>query len=167
MSVRDRILERFPAMSPMIGAAARFVVDHPNEVVMGSMRALAAKAHVQPATLVRLAQQLGFAGWPELKSAVASDLGLNDERYGDKAKRLTRRSRRTDLAAELFDAHGHNLDLSRAGASASLASASTLLKQARVVHVAGFRGVSFPIAYAVFYGYRLFRSGVVLIDGVG
>ncbi len=166
MSVRDRILERFPAMSPTIRSAARFVVDHPNDVVTGSMRALAAKASVQPATLVRLAQQLGFAGWPGLKTATAADLGLNDERYVDKAKTLKRRGRRTDLAAELFDAHRRNLEATPGRDAASLAAAAALLEAARVVHVAGFRA-SFPIVHALFYGYRLFRGSVVLIDGVG
>ena len=66
MSTQALLLERFPSLSPKLQVAARFVVDHPNEVVTMSMRAIAERAHTQPATLVRLAQQLGFAGWPEL-----------------------------------------------------------------------------------------------------
>jgi DNA-binding MurR/RpiR family transcriptional regulator len=41
-----------------------------------------------------------------------------------------------------------------------------LFSRARTVHVAGFRA-SFPLAYALVYGYRLFRDSVQLIDGGG
>ena len=41
-----------------------------------------------------------------------------------------------------------------------------MLKRARAVHVAGFRA-SFPVAYSLVYGYRLFRNSVHLIDGQG
>jgi len=61
MSARERILERFSSLSPKLQAAARYVVDHPNEVVIQSMRNLAEVAGTKPATLVRLAQQIGFA----------------------------------------------------------------------------------------------------------
>ncbi|STS89941.1 transcriptional regulator RpiR family [Klebsiella variicola] len=40
-----------------------------------SMRAFAAEAGVKPATLLRLAQRLGYRGWSELKSDFIDDLG--------------------------------------------------------------------------------------------
>lgn len=164
MGARERILEQFPALSPKLQAAARFVVDHPNEVVIVSMRTLAEHAGVQPATLVRLAQQLGYGGWPELKSAFAGDLGLHSERYGQRAKNLAVRGREADLAGELFAAQHRNLEVTQARCAGSLVEASRLLKRARTVHVAGFRA-SHPVAYSLFYGYRLFRNSVQLIAG--
>jgi DNA-binding MurR/RpiR family transcriptional regulator len=47
-TARDLILERFPSLSPRLQAAARFIVDHPNEVVIGSMRALAERSGAPP-----------------------------------------------------------------------------------------------------------------------
>jgi hypothetical protein len=44
MDATDLILERFPSLSPTMQHAARFIVDHPNDVVIGSMRALAERA---------------------------------------------------------------------------------------------------------------------------
>ena len=38
MSAKEQILERFDSLSPTLQRAARFVVDNPNEVVIGSMR---------------------------------------------------------------------------------------------------------------------------------
>lgn len=164
MQSTELILERFSTLSPKMQAAARFIVDHPNEVVIASMRALAERAGAHPATLVRLAQQLGYAGWPELKAAFAEDLGLHSERYGQRAKSLAARVHHTDLTSEMFAAQQENLKLTEALCTTSLRAAVKLLQRARSVHVAGFRA-SFPIAYSLVYGYRLFRNSVQLIDG--
>ncbi len=164
MQARDLILERFASLSPTLQAAARFIVDHPNEVVTASMRSLAARATVQPATLVRLAQHLGYAGWPQLKDAFFRDLGLHSERYGERAKHLAARADDSALLGELFLAQRRNLDATEVGVARPLRDAARLIKQARMVHVAGFRA-SFPIAYSLVYGYRLFRNSVQLVDG--
>lgn len=164
MSAKDLILERFPSLSPRLQAAARFVVDHPNEVVTGSMRSLAERAGAQPAALVRLAQQLGFAGWPELKAAFVADMGLQSERYGLRAKKLTVRGRDAGLAHELFSRYQENLEITQTQSGDQLREAARLLKRAKDVHVAGFRA-SHPVAFTFFYGCRLFRNSVHLIDG--
>jgi DNA-binding MurR/RpiR family transcriptional regulator len=164
MTLKDLILDRFSSLSPKLQAAARFVVDHPNEVVIASMRTLAEHAGEQPATLVRLAQQLGYAGWPELKSALAHDLGLHQDGYGQRAKNLAARGRSVDLTGELFVAQHQNLKTIELQGTDSLHHGASLLRRADTVHIAGFRA-SFPIAYALFYGYRLFRNSVQLVDG--
>lgn len=166
MSARDLVLQRFASLSPRLQAAARYIVDHPNEVVIQSMRTLAESAEVQPATFVRLAQQLGYAGWPELKSAFAGELGLHDPRYGQRAKGLAARGLAPGLESELFEVQRRNLDITESGCARSLRNAARLLKRAKAVHVAGFRA-SFPMAYALAYGYRLFRDTVSLVDGQG
>lgn len=164
MKATDLILERFASLSPTLQAAARFIVDHPNEVVISSMRTLAEHAQAQPATFVRLAQQLGFAGWPELKTAFAADMGLHKEGYGQRAQSLAKRGPKSDLLGEMFDVLRRNLDDTQAHSAALLPKAAELLRKAANVHVSGFRASS-PIAYALFYGYRLFRNSVQLIDG--
>ncbi|MDR1936250.1 MAG: SIS domain-containing protein, partial [Candidatus Accumulibacter sp.] len=68
------------------------------------------------------------------------------------------------LSGELFVAQRENLDVTEKKCATVLEEAIGLLKRARSVHVAGFRA-SFPIAYSFFYGYRLFRNSVYLIDG--
>ncbi|MBS0445950.1 MAG: MurR/RpiR family transcriptional regulator [Proteobacteria bacterium] len=164
MSARDLILERFASLSPTMQRAARFVVDHPNDVVIASMRTLAERAGAQPATFVRLAQQLGYAGWPELKNAFADDLGLISGRYAQRAKGLTERGHDASLVGEMFGAQHRNLDATQAQCAPALRDAAKILKRAKVIHVAGFRA-SFPVACTLHYGLRLFRSSVALIDG--
>ncbi len=164
MGVINQILDSFSSLSPKLQAAARFVVDHPSEVVIASMRSVAERAGEQPATLVRLAQQLGYSGWPDLKSALAHDLGLHHDSYGQRAKSLAARGRSAELPGELFVAQHQNLKTTEMQCADSLHQAASLLRRAETVHIAGFRA-SYPIAYALFYGYRLFRNTVQLIDG--
>lgn len=166
MRANDLILARFASLSPKLQQAARFVVDHPNEVVIASMRQIAERAGAQPATLVRLAQHLGYAGWPELKAAFAKDLGLSADDYTRRPQRVLDVSQAggNALLGGLFDAQRRNLELTEAQCARPLREAVEVLRRAKAVHVAGFR-VSFPAAYALFYGYRLFRDSVHLIDG--
>jgi DNA-binding MurR/RpiR family transcriptional regulator len=164
MSARQQILEQFDALTPRMQAAARFIVDHPNEVVIASMRTVAEKAGAQPATLVRLAQQLGYAGWPRLKDAFAAELGLHSETYGQRAKSLAQRGRTQDLAHELFSVQRANLAATESSAGRQLREAARLLAGAQSVHIAGFRA-SHPVAFSLFYGLRLFRDSVFLVDG--
>ena len=163
MSIKERILSHFAALSPTLQSAARFAIDHPNEVVTLSMRTLADNAGVQPASLVRLAQQLGFSGWPEVKAAFIADMGLRSERYSVRARSLSGRGRDARLVGEVFAAQRRNLDATERQVDATLRRAATLLKRARHVHVAGFRA-SYPVACTLVYGYRLFRPGVTLLD---
>jgi DNA-binding MurR/RpiR family transcriptional regulator len=62
------IRARFSELSPQFQMGAGFLLDHPDEVAVSSMRKVAERAQVQPASLVRLSQQLGFPGWNELRN---------------------------------------------------------------------------------------------------
>lgn len=166
MNVKDTIRQRFPTLSPTLQTAARYVLEHPNEVVIASMRSMAVKAGVPPATLVRFAQQLGFAGWPQLKDAFTEALGLGAEQYGQRAKALVDRGADAELTGEMFKVQRRNLDLTEAQSAQSLQRAAQRLAAGTGVHVAGFRA-SFGMAYSLVYEYRLFRNSVYLLDGQG
>ena len=74
------LTEAFPDLPPALQAAARHIIDHPREVGVQSMRALATKTAVHPNAFVRLARQVGFEGYDEMRErfrdfVVADDLG--------------------------------------------------------------------------------------------
>lgn len=164
MNAKEQILSHFPQLTPRLRDAARFIVDHPNDVVTHSMRGLADNAKIMPSTLSRLAQQVGYAGWPELKKTFISDLGLNHNGYSERAKKLTNRSTENGLVNELFVTYVSNLEATQLQIEPKIKIAANILQKAKVVHIAGFRA-SFAIAFSLFYGYRLFRNSVELIDG--
>jgi DNA-binding MurR/RpiR family transcriptional regulator len=166
MGARDQIRQRFNELSPALQQVARYVLDHPNEVVTTSMRNVGTRAQSTPATLVRFAQHLGYAGWPQLKEAFAGDMGLGTETYGGRAKQLIGRAQDRSLTGEMFEVQRRNLEATHQQSEQALQKACALIEKAPAVHAAGFRAC-FPIAFSFVYVYRLFRASVHLVDGQG
>lgn len=164
MALQAQIRERFPALSPALQQVARYLLDHPAAVVTQSMRAVGAQAGSTPATLVRFAQQMGFAGWPALKAALTQEMGLASDAYGARARQLVGRAHEGSLAGEMFEVQQRNLQSTAAHCAQRLARACALIEKAPAVHAAGFRAC-FPIAFSFVYQYRLFRPSVHLLDG--
>ena len=61
------IIEASNSLPAQLKLAARYVLDHPHDVALLSMREQARRANVTPATMTRLAQQLGLEGYDALK----------------------------------------------------------------------------------------------------
>ncbi|MDM0104109.1 MurR/RpiR family transcriptional regulator [Variovorax sp. J22R24] len=166
MGVKEDLRQRYESLSPALQQIAKYVLDHPNDVVTSSMRAVGTRAGGTPATLVRFAQHLGFVGWPQFKEAMTAEMGLGPEAYGERARTLVGRASDQSLVGEMFKVHRLNLEGTERQSAASLQKACALLEKANTVHAAGFRA-SFPIAFSFVYVYRMFRTSVQLIDGQG
>ena len=168
MGVINQLRERFSALSPSLQQVARYVLDHPNEVVTQSMRSVGQHAQVPPTTLVRFAQTCDFAGWNEFKQALTADMGLASDtsaQYGDKARTLMGRTDQ-QLSAEMFAMQRSNLAMTEQHSAPRLAASAKLLEKAPNVHVMGMRAC-FPVAFSLVYVYRLFRQSVHLLEGMG
>ncbi len=70
----ERLAEELEAMSPQLRKAAAFVLDHPGEVGLASVRELAAAADVKPNTLVRLARAVGYEGFEDFRAPFRAEL---------------------------------------------------------------------------------------------
>jgi DNA-binding MurR/RpiR family transcriptional regulator len=158
------IRERFPHFSPQFQKGAAFLLDNPDEVAVFSMRKVAERAHVQPAALVRLAQQLGYPGWSELREVFVSRVRTRPEPLTARAKTLIKGNSGDSLSHRLALAQTQNLATTFSQNAQSVSNAARLLRKSAHVHVAGFRSC-FPVAFGLVYGYRLFRSSVSLISG--
>lgn len=64
ISVIKRIL---PELSPRLKTVAKYIVDHPSDFGLDPIRETARKCGVSTFTLVRMAHQLNFAGFDELR----------------------------------------------------------------------------------------------------
>src|SRR3546814_13283371 len=83
-----RIQRDFTDMTPQFQVGARHLLDFPLDIPVASMRKIAEQAGVQPATLLRLAKSLCYAGWPELKAAFVQSMQKSPKRYADRAREL-------------------------------------------------------------------------------
>jgi DNA-binding MurR/RpiR family transcriptional regulator len=158
------IRARFSELSPQFQMGAAFLLDHPDEVAVSSMRKVAERAQVQPASLVRLSQQLGFPGWNELRDLFVARVRTRPEPLASRARSLVKANAKDVLAHDLLAAQQHNLDVTAAHNARVTVEAARLLRRAPHVHVAGFRSC-YAVAFGLVYGYRLFRSSVSLLTG--
>lgn len=70
----ELLVERFETMPPQLKVAARFVLDHPQDVALMSMREQAHQAGVSHSTMMRLARWLGLDGYEDMRSLYARAL---------------------------------------------------------------------------------------------
>ena len=74
MSVAERISDRGGQLTPAERRIAAVLLDSPQVVAFGTVADLAAAAHAGAATVVRLANKLGYEGFVGLQAAVQRDL---------------------------------------------------------------------------------------------
>ncbi len=161
----DQLRGDFPNLSAQFQGGARYLLDHPRDIAIQSMRKVAANAGVQPATLVRLSQSLGFEGWQGLRELFVTAVREGGSQpYARRARKVVKESGSSRMLAEMIEVQHHNLDALLANNADALQRAADLLSAAPTVHVAGFRSC-FPIAFTFHYIYGLFRSSVRLIRG--
>jgi len=156
--------QRFPDMSPQFQIGARRLIDFPAEVPIQSMRRIAASAGVQPATLVRLAQSLGYEGWDAMRQVFVHGLHPVPRPYAAQARDLIERRHTRSMLGRHATAQAGNLNMLDELNAQALPEATRLLARARHVHIAGFRA-SYAAAHTLHYLYRLFRNPISLIRG--
>jgi len=165
-----RLREAFDTLPPKLKVAARFLIDSPTEVALLSMREQARKANVQPATMTRLAQWLGFAGFDELKALYANALRKDAGSFSSRSVQLLeRRESKGDLGlirdyVETTLAYIENLRTPPL--TDAILAASDCLRSASTIYSAGLRS-AFPVAFQFAYVSSYFSEKVILLDGPG
>jgi DNA-binding MurR/RpiR family transcriptional regulator len=76
-SVRARVEAALAELSRKQQRVARYVLEHPASALFATAGELAKRAEVDPATVVRLAQRLGYAGHTELRDALRAEFALS------------------------------------------------------------------------------------------
>lgn len=88
VSVEELLLEQFESMPPRLQAAARFVLDHPADVALMSMRELARKINVSHTTMARLVTWLGLNSYDDLRVRCIHALRAADTDGSGRIERL-------------------------------------------------------------------------------
>jgi len=169
-SLERRLIEDFEELSPQLQAAGRFLLDHPHEIPLRSMRELSREAKLAPATMTRLARQLGFSGFDELKKIYATEVRRYASGYRNKAIELADTKESEDsisLATAIVEAIAHQVNaLAHPDTTRSLVECARLLSGARTVYCLGQR-LSFPPAYTFQYIHSIAGGSSVLLDAPG
>jgi DNA-binding MurR/RpiR family transcriptional regulator len=165
------ITDQFESLSPQLRLAARFAIDNPDEIAVNSMRNVAAKAGVRPSTMLRLARQLGFAGYDELRDLfrerVKAGAGSTwSGRARDLRKRGPSSSGHALIDRLIADEHDNLQKTFDAETAKSLRQACQIIRSSRLVYVLGLRSL-FPVAFYFHYVCRMFMGKTVLLTGTG
>ena len=163
----DRIVARLPEMTPQVALGARYIVDHPDSMVVSSMREIAGRVGVAPATLLRLARMLGYEDWSGFRDVYVEHFRSSSPHYAEKADALSKRQGVPRLVEEVLRAQTTALQHAAATNPAdTIDAAAKLLSRAPRIFVAAFMSCRAP-GLAFTYICRLFRSNVTLLGNEG
>lgn len=165
----ERIVDVFDGMSAQLQAAARYVLDHPRDVALLSMRVQARQAGVQPATMTRLAKHLGLRGYEELRQLYADAVRDQAPGFAGRADLQARNQKLKGdhaLAAEMLALLSAQIaQLSDPQSLEQLVEAARRLEQARRVYCLGLRSSHSP-AWHLHYVLSLLGVDTVMLDGI-
>jgi DNA-binding MurR/RpiR family transcriptional regulator len=173
-ALRDLISRESERLTPRMRDAACYAIEHPNDLALLPVAALASAAKIAPAAFIRMAKALGFEGYSDLQRlfreplqrAVQPTFKERIRHFGgeqaldrpdDPAELLRAFSRANTLSLEHLQADAAKLPLRQAIA---------LIQNARIVHVLGLRR---SFAVAAYLAYALNRVGqpAVQVTGLG
>lgn len=170
-ALKALIAERAASLPRRLTQIAAFALENPDEIAFGTVSAIAEQAGVQPSTLVRLSQALGYQGFSDMQEVFRSRLRDRILNYGERLEQLRQHAEETSKPNLIFQgfcqasarsiaALGEKLD------PADLDRAVDQLARARTIYLIGLRR-SFPISS--YMAYALGKLGIryELVDGLG
>ena len=162
-----RLIDSFPGLTPELQKAAKYIVEHPEDVGLNSMRTVAGAAGVKPATISRLSKSLGFGGYEELRRPFRDRLRVVHEPGFASALQDLQQRGSDDTHRVFTELRGQEISniertLSDEQFPTLLAAVETLWSSRRV-YVLGLRGAYAP-AFLFHYAFQLFRDRCQLLD---
>jgi DNA-binding MurR/RpiR family transcriptional regulator len=152
--LREKIIAARPQMPKRLAQVAEFSISHPDEVALGTVGSIAAKVGVQPSTLVRFAQTLGFQGFSDLQAVYRQKLRQRWPDYQERISSLRAKAPDdpgSDLLAGFSEAMINSmLRMRETCDAAGFATAAQIVSQADTIYLVGNRR-AFPAASYLAY----------------
>lgn len=161
-ALRALILDRRQSLPKRIAQVAAYALDNPDEIAFGTAASIATSAGVQPSTLIRFAQHLGYDGFTSLQQVFRERLRERTTSYEERltvvrgdADEGTSNRRIVDgflaAASKSLDVMSRNLD------DETLDRAIDILNGAETIYILARRR-SYPVASYI--AYALGKLGV-------
>ena len=171
----ELLRSQYASLSKQLRKIAHFVTDHPHDTALETAQVIARRLDVQPSSLIRFANALGYAGFSEIqelfRDRLRNQLSGQASDYRDRIAELKRSASPNALTPSIVEqfvaANSHALErLSAELDRELLEKAAAALGAASNVFVFGVRR-SFPAATYIFYTLEQLEGRVTLVDGVG
>jgi DNA-binding MurR/RpiR family transcriptional regulator len=170
-ALKARIAERAQSMPKRLTQVAAYALEFPDEIAFGTVASIAQNADVQPSTLVRFSQSLGYQGFSDLQDIFRSRLRDRVLNYEERIEQLREHGHTSSKSTVIFDGFSEAAmksiaDLREKIDSATLDEVVTKLAKAETVFLIGLRR-SFPIASYMAYAFGKLGVKTMLVDAVG
>lgn len=163
---QEHLRRQYSQLAPELRRAADWVLAHPAEVGLWSMRRQAQALDVAPATMLRLARAIGYPSYNSFRLPFQTALHST---LRDKVQTLQSTHRRKG-ASQLDQLGRLQLDsvasITSLNDIAAFDRAATLMLQARQVGILGTRAC-YGIAFHLHYAYHFLKHNGILLDGAG
>lgn len=170
-ALKDAISAAYPKLPNQLQQIARFALERPNELALGTVAAVAEAAGVQPSALIRFANALDFGGFTEMQQVFRARLLERSGSYRERIDAMRRSAQAADGEANLLhrfvgDAVADLGHLEESVRASDLEAAAALICGAARVHVLAQRR-AFPVACYLAYALGQLDLKIQLLDGVG
>jgi DNA-binding MurR/RpiR family transcriptional regulator len=170
-ALKARIIERAKALPKRLSQIAAFALEHPDDVAFGTVASIAEQAQVQPSSLIRFAQAMGYQGFSELQEIFRARLRDRVPNYEERIAQLREHAKSASKAHILFEGFSEAAqksisDLSSKIEPKTLDKAVARLAGAETIYLIGLRR-SFPISSYMAYAFGKLGLRHVLVDGLG
>lgn len=173
--LKEAISRAFPALSPQLQRLSRFAMDKPHDLALGTVAAIAQANGVQPSSLIRFANALGFSGFSQMQQVFQSHLVERSAPHAAPYRERIAQMKRGSAGGKVAESPLHrfvaeaSLELQQLEEhvdTARLAAAARVLAAAPRIHVLAQRR-AFPVACYLAYALAQLELQVQLLDGAG
>jgi DNA-binding MurR/RpiR family transcriptional regulator len=170
-TLKALIIERGKTLPKRLGQIAAFALDNPDDIAFGTVASIAEQALVQPSSLIRFSQALGYQGLYELLVIFRARLRDRVPNYEERIAQLREHARSASKARILFEGFSEAAQKSIADLGSKIDSkvldkAVARLASAQTIYIIGLRR-SFPISSYVAYAFGKLGIRHVLVDALG
>jgi DNA-binding MurR/RpiR family transcriptional regulator len=170
-TLKAQIIERGMTLPKRLSQIAAFALEHPDDIAFGTVASIAEQAQVQPSSLIRFSQAMGYQGFSELQEIFRARLRDRVPNYEERIAQLREHAKSASKAHILFEGFAEAAQKSIADLGSKidpkiLDKAVARLAGAQMIYIIGLRR-SFPISSYVAYAFGKLGIHHVLVDGVG
>lgn len=169
--LKDAISKAYPTLSPQLQRLSRFALEKPHDLALGTVAAVAQANAVQPSSMIRFANALGFSGFSQMQQVFQSHLVERSAPYRERIERMRRGGE--GAAAKggvLHQFVGESIEelrqLEEHVDATRLNAAARILAAAPQIHVLAQRR-AFPVACYLAYALNQLELRANLLDGLG
>jgi len=171
--LKEEISSRYESLSKRLRDVARFAMDNPSIIALETIANIARTAKVQPSTLIRFAQALGYSGFSEMQRVFQAYVAEQSASYKERIRSEMARENTpvadqpSSLLHQFCEANIVSLKHLRDGIDANdLEHAVRLIGEAKHVYIMAQRR-SFPVATYLQYMLSHVDCRTHVLDGHG